>query len=88
MKRERERGGVGVNPPLPPPSLVCCCLLGRSNIWHCLSPGLLVQTGRGRLKGERSANLRSSIAGLNHHSDFYKLDQLSVGLDIISANIL
>lgn len=75
-RKERERrevggGGEGFFFPLffPPFSLVCCCLPGSSNIWHCLSPGLLVQAGRERLKGEHSANLSSAIAGLKDHSD-------------------
>lgn len=69
-RKERERGWWwwrrGIFFPLffPPFSLVCCCLPGSSNIWHCLSPGLLVQAGRERLKGEHSANLSSAIAGL------------------------
>lgn len=71
-RRGRKRESVGVkffpiSPLLPP---VCCCLPGSSNIWHCLSPGLLVQAGRERLKGGQSANLRSALAGLKDHFDF------------------
>lgn len=54
--------------PFSPPSLVCCCLPASCNIWHCLSPGLLVQTGKERLRGEHSANLIAAKAGFKDRS--------------------
>lgn len=67
LREEGERVGVKFFPSSSP-SLVCCCLPVSSNIWHCLSPGLLVQSRRERLKGEHSGYPRSAIAGLKDNS--------------------
>lgn len=81
-KREGYDGGGrarGRAPPThtPPPPLslflVHCCLLGLSNIWHCLSPGLLVQAGR----GTHSANLMSRAAGSTDQPDLLQSETCS-----------
>lgn len=78
-KRVREWGWN-----FPPSPSFLHSLSSALYIWHCLSPGLLVQTGKERLKEELSASQGRKILVI-----YYKLDQISVAMDIIPIdNIL
>lgn len=56
-------------PPLLSPLFSLLLPASSSHIWHCLSPGLLVQAERKTLEQEHSANLRSTVAALQDKSD-------------------
>lgn len=60
--------GMGA-PPLLSPLFSLLLPASSSHIWHCLSPGLLVQAEGKRLEQEHSANLRSTVAALQDKSD-------------------